>query len=318
MNTSFTSETNIPVSIVIPAFNEEVHIANTINALKKFAPPNSEIIVVDNASKDATPMIAEQLCATVIIKMNTTIAGLRNAGVDISKGEILIFIDADVTVTKEWGEFFKSNTLTRLINQPNQITGSRCLAPPNDELLNKHWFSLLTSYDAPYINSGHLITTKTLFNQINGFSAELKTAEDYDFCMKAKHIGALIQNEPMLPVYHYGYPDNLRDFIRRERWHGKEDFQTWQSFVSSKVALAATGNLVLGALSLSCSLINLSLSYVLLYFLVMFIISLVLTIYKFDRTKVTSLVKTSFIFYLYLCGRSLSLIDRLKDILKTA
>lgn len=313
---SVVQKKSFSTSIIIPAFNEEQHIANTINALKKHTPVNIEIIVIDNGSTDRTPEIAEQLGAKVITKTNITIAGLRNAGVELSNGEILVFIDADVSVTKEWGEFFTAQTLENLQNNPMQVTGSRCLAPPDDQLLNKHWFSLLTTYDAPYINSGHLITTRTLFNKIGGFSAELKTAEDYDFCMKAIDAGATLNNEPKLAVYHYGYPDTIKGFIRRERWHGKEDFQTWKSFFVSKVALAASGNLFLGLVALTKTLLSFKFSYLVSYFFVMAATSLFLTLYKFDRKKIHSLSKTAFIFYLYLCGRSLSLVDRLKELLK--
>ena len=172
------------ISVIIPAFNEEEHIANTISALKLYAPINTEVIVIDNGSTDDTPQIAESLGATVIIKTDTTIAGLRNAGVEISSGNILVFIDADVTVTQEWGEYLKTHTIESLAKHPMQVTGSRCLAPKDGKWLNTHWFNLLTSYDAPYVNSGHLITTRELFDAIDGFSSELKTAEDYDFCTK--------------------------------------------------------------------------------------------------------------------------------------
>ena len=313
-----TSEQDIKISTIIPAFNEEEHIANTINALKSFAPEGTEIIVVDNGSTDQTPKIAEELGAQVIIKTDSSIAGLRNAGVERCSGEILVFIDADVSVTQEWGAFFSSQTIHNLKSNPIQITGSRCLAPQNDELLNKHWFSLLTSYEAPYINSGHLITTRELFNKINGFSAELKTAEDYDFCMKAKAAGASLINEPKLPVIHYGYPNTYEGFIRRERWHGKEDFQSWKSFLSSKVAIAATGNLLLGLAAIINSLISASIKPILSYAIVMTVISIALSLYKFDKNKITSLAKTAFVFYLYLCGRSLSLVDRLRDLFKPA
>lgn len=306
------------ISVIIPAFNEEEHVANTINALKNHAPENTEIILVDNGSTDSTPNIAKSLGANVITKTNTTIAGLRNAGVEISSGNILVFIDADVTVTKEWGDYLQAHTTEALLHEPMQITGSRCLAPKDGKWLNKHWFNLLTSYDAPYVNSGHLLTTRELFDKIEGFSAELKTAEDYDFCMKAKEINAIVKNNPKLPVFHYGYPDTISGFIKRERWHGKEDFQTWNSFLSSKVGLAAFGNIILAITSILFCLLYTSLIPIAIYLLFMFAISLALTLYKFDKKKVTSLFKTSCIFYLYLYGRSLALIDRLKDLLKSA
>lgn len=306
------------ISIIIPAFNEEEHIANTIGALKLYAPDNAEIIIVDNGSVDKTPLIAKELGAKVITKTNTTIAGLRNAGVEISSGNILVFIDADVTVTKEWCYYLQAHTIRALINEPMQVTGSRCLAPKDGKWLNTHWFNLLTSYEAPYVNSGHLITTRELFDKIGGFSAELKTAEDYDFCMKAKNAGASIQNNSKLPVYHYGYPDTVSGFIKRERWHGKEDFQSWSSFTGSKVGIAAAGNVFLAITAILMCLFTFSLNSIFSYFSVMLTISILLTLYKFDKKQVTSVIKTSCIFYLYLCGRSLALIDRLKDLFKNA
>jgi len=306
------------ISIIIPAFNEEEHVANTINALKQNIPLNSEIIIVDNGSVDKTPTIAKELGAKVITKTNTTIAGLRNAGVEVSSGNFLVFIDADVAVTKEWGDYLQAHTIKSLIREPMQITGSRCLAPKDGKWLNKHWFNLLTSYEAPYVNSGHLITTKELFDKIEGFSSELKTAEDYDFCMKAKSIGAVVKNNPDLPVYHFGYPETVSGFIKRERWHGKEDFQSWNSFMVSKVGIAAAGNCLLAISAMLSSLFFASLAPTITYFILMLSISILLTLYKFDRKQVTSLLKTSSIFYLYLCSRSLALIDRMKDSLKSA
>lgn len=309
---------NHSISIIIPAFNEETHIENTISAIKEHAPQDTEIIIIDNGSTDKTPDIAKRLEASVIKEPDLSIAGLRNAGVKISSGNILIFIDADVTVTQEWGEHLRKHTLDTLCTNPLQVTGSRCLAPKDGKWLNTHWFNLLTSYDAPYVNSGHLITTRTLFNKIEGFSAELKTAEDYDFCMKAKHVNATVHNSTNLPVYHYGYPETISGFINRERWHGKEDFQSWNSFIVSKVGIAAAGNCFLAISALVLCLFNLSLSPLITYAMLMLCVSVLLTLYKFDRTHVISLVKTSCIFYLYLCGRSLALIDRLKDLVKSA
>ena len=136
--------------------------------------------------------------------------------------------------------------------------------------------------------------------------------------MKAKNVGATVENNPSLPVFHYGYPETVAGFIKRERWHGKEDFQTWGSFISSKVGIAAFGNTLLATLSLLSCLLNASLVPFFIYLLLMLMVSSLLTLYKFDKKKVTSLFKTSCIFYLYLCGRSLALIDRLKNFFSRA
>jgi len=302
------------ISVIIPAFNEEEFIDGTITALQRYAPEKAEIIIIDNGSTDTTVQIATSKGVKVIQQMEGTIASLRNRGVNESSGNIFIFIDADVTVTEAWGQELKHKVITNLIKNPIQVTGSRCLPPDDGKPLNTHWFSLLTEYEAPYINSGHLITSKELFEQVGGFSEQLKTAEDYDFCMKAKACNADLVNNPKLPVYHFGYPEKIQDFIARERWHGREDFETLQSFSESKVGIAAAGNLLLAIIALLTSLVILNFAFIGIYFLLMLLICVALTAYKFERKKVRSFPVTAGIFYLYLTGRSLALIDRLRSL----
>lgn len=55
------------VSFIIPALNEEEHIGNALESIRKFTPSNIsyEIVVADHGSTDKTPLIAEQLDVVV-------------------------------------------------------------------------------------------------------------------------------------------------------------------------------------------------------------------------------------------------------------
>ena len=66
-------------SVIIPAFNEEKHIQNTLQALTMNN--DLEIIVVDNGSADQTAEIANQAGINVIDFPSGTIAAVRNRGV---------------------------------------------------------------------------------------------------------------------------------------------------------------------------------------------------------------------------------------------
>ena len=302
---------NLSISFIIPAFNEEEYIQKTIQDIKINCPNiNFEIYVSDNGSADSTVQLLEQLVVPFSVSPNVTISKLRNLGVKETIGEILVFIDADVSLTPEW----KKNMLV-IIDElkafPLNVTGSRCLPPPDNNWFNKYWFKRLAEYDAPYVNSGHMITTRTLFDKIGGFDEALKTAEDYDFCMRAKAAGAEVKNNPDLPVIHWGYPQKIKDFIRRERWHGRQDFANLKSLLASKVALAAAFSLVLFVFSLLGSFYFQQPAFLLGYSVVMFSVSVFLTIIKFSIRPFSSLFQTSAIFFLYLWGRSFSLVDRL-------
>ena len=87
------------LSIVIPAFNEELELPTTIAAIRAAADKIDnahEIIVVDDASTDATAQIARQAGARIVSINRPQIAAARNAGARVARGNVLLFVDADV------------------------------------------------------------------------------------------------------------------------------------------------------------------------------------------------------------------------------
>jgi len=305
------TENTALLSIIIPAFNEEECIGDTLDAISGCGLTLPfDVIVVDNGSTDRTAAIVTEKGFTSIYHPDATVASVRNKGVQHSRGNILVFIDADVSVTQTWAREMTA-VAHHLLEKPFTVTGSRCLHPNNEVFLAKHWYRLLLHYKSNYINSGHLITTKRLFNAVSGFSEHLETAEDYDFCLKAQSKGAEIVSNTDLPVIHHGYPSALKSFIRRERWHGKQDFSTFKDTLNSKVALTAIFHLLLLIFCIFGSIAHQNFLFLVLYAVIMLILSLALTLYKYDNNQVHSLVKTAFIFYCYIIGRTLSLLDRI-------
>src|SRR5947209_11032880 len=92
------------LSIVIPAFNEENYIGQTLESILKNAPPELlEIIVVNNASTDNTAQIASRFEKVRVV--NEPLKGLtraRQAGLLAAQGDILAYIDADSLVPQNW------------------------------------------------------------------------------------------------------------------------------------------------------------------------------------------------------------------------
>ena len=89
------------VSVIIPAYNEEQCLTETIERIGKalsIAACPSEIIVVDNNSQDATKRVAQISGAKVCREKEHNISKVRNTGAENSTGDVLIFIDADTHV----------------------------------------------------------------------------------------------------------------------------------------------------------------------------------------------------------------------------
>ena len=91
------------ISFIVPAYNEEHELSNTLAAIRTAASGAGqpyEIIVVDDASTDATGKIASVAGAKVIRINRRQIAASRNAGGRAAQGEYLFFIDADTRISE--------------------------------------------------------------------------------------------------------------------------------------------------------------------------------------------------------------------------
>jgi glycosyltransferase involved in cell wall biosynthesis len=87
------------LSVVVPAFNEENYLPETLRAIKVAASDLPfELIVVDNQSTDTTAEIARRFDAKVVPESEHNIAKVRNTGAKNASGDVLIFIDADTVV----------------------------------------------------------------------------------------------------------------------------------------------------------------------------------------------------------------------------
>ena len=90
------------LSFVIPAWNEEDLIGETITTIQRSASKfEYEIVVADDASDDNTAEISKQLGAVVVSCNNRQIGLTRNDGAKVATGSILIFVDADTLVSED-------------------------------------------------------------------------------------------------------------------------------------------------------------------------------------------------------------------------
>lgn len=93
------------ISVIIPVYKVERYIRTCLESVIGQSYRNLEIILVDDGSPDSCPAICDEYAAVdprikVIHKLNGGMADARNAGLEISSGELLFFVDSDDYINK--------------------------------------------------------------------------------------------------------------------------------------------------------------------------------------------------------------------------
>ena len=89
------------VSVIMPAYNSEVFISESIQSVINQTYPNWELLVIDDASSDSTKKIAEKFSSEdsrIRFFQNSSNSGThhsRNRGIKAASGDFIAFLDAD-------------------------------------------------------------------------------------------------------------------------------------------------------------------------------------------------------------------------------
>lgn len=183
------------ISIVVPAYNEERFLGNTLQSIINQSVDEFELIVVDNNSTDKTSEVALSYGARVIKEKHPGVALARQAGFLAAKGEIIATTDADTVVPHDWLERILSEMennkyvafggLNRLYSGPvSARAAGRFLFSPFwiiDRYLSGGW-NLMGS---------NLAVRKSAFEKIGGFNTKLTLGEDVDLAKRLREVGEI-------------------------------------------------------------------------------------------------------------------------------
>jgi len=90
------------MSLVIPVYNEEKHLATCLDSVMAQTEKPDEIIIVDNNSTDATAAIARRYPVVVISEKKQGVTPARNAGFNAATYAIIARTDADTVLPGDW------------------------------------------------------------------------------------------------------------------------------------------------------------------------------------------------------------------------
>lgn len=184
----------IHISIIIPAFNEETYIQQTLERVKLALNENAhngvswEIIVCDNNSTDRTAEIASKMGANIVFEPINQISRARNSGAEIAQGDWLLFIDADSYPSSDLiADVFD------VIDSRNYIGCGSTILVEEGSLFNKLRMERLNPIYRffNFCGGAFLLCHRGAFQAIQGFSTNLYAYEEIDFVIRLKRYGRL-------------------------------------------------------------------------------------------------------------------------------
>lgn len=213
------------VSIILPARNEETFIGRVLTALGRldYPPERYEVIIVDNASTDATAEIAGAMGAMVVKHPRGRVGAVRNAGARVASGSILAFLDADCVVPRTW-----LRGAVEALGEPRVgAVGGACTAPKEGSWVERAWAARgpTTRDEVTALAASSMIISHAFFDRLGGFDESLVAGEDDDLSYRIRARGERLVGLPACDVVHLGYPTTLRDVLRRQVWHGRSQLQ---------------------------------------------------------------------------------------------
>ena len=188
------------LSFIVPAYNEEHELPRALASIRHAAEAARqpfEIIVVDDASTDATAQIAKDAGAAVVPVHFRQIAATRNAGAAAAHGDILFFVDADTSIAP----VHVTQALTAL--KAGCSGGGARVAPEGPIPRWGRFF--IRIFSAFYFNlfelgaGAFLFTTRDNFRAVGGFDNELFAGEEVYFSVALKKLGRFqLLHEPII------------------------------------------------------------------------------------------------------------------------
>lgn len=255
----------IDVSVIVPVYNAEEYIGNTLDSIINQDFKNFEVVVIDDGSTDESlEIISEKLSRSdisynIVHQENSGVSSARNRGIEAAKGEYLVFIDADDYVT--------GNHLSELYNGKTDFSMVQFIKKDGDRLSTPHHFSAELMYCEDFIrkelnmempfNFWQLMYRASLVND-NGirFNPDLVYGEDIDFALRALIYGDEIAISNEATYYYIQHTDsaiNTTEFRRFEivdileniagfyRNQGRDDLA--ELIVTSRIPKAIFGNM---------------------------------------------------------------------------
>jgi GT2 family glycosyltransferase len=249
------------ISVIMPCYNAEAFLEETIKGVFQQTYPHIELIIVDDGSTDqSNTILLESVkkypALTALAQENSGPFPARNLALQHALGEFVAFLDAD--------DYLTPNCLEKLYH---------ALIEANADLSYCGWQNVVENgidgppYVPPAYESGDIfehflkgcpwpihaaLTRKTIVDRVGGFSTRRFSAMDYDFWIR---LSAITQNIVRVPEvlafyrwHNHGQISSVKWRQQLDAWQVRKDFAAQHSELIEHLELSTLDELINGPL----------------------------------------------------------------------
>ncbi len=205
------------VSVIIPVYNMESFLAETLQSVLNLDYPNLEVILVDDGSKDSSLSVAESFASRdgrikIFSQANTGVCKARNLAIARASGEFILPVDADDLIEPDYISkavpHFSDEEVKVVLSNADFFGDSmgKWTLPPFDLHLLAHRNMLPAT--AMY--------RKSDWERVGGYCEEIIAREDWDFWISLLKEGGKVVRLPEVLLHYRIRPHSKR--IEDRRW----------------------------------------------------------------------------------------------------
>ena len=218
------------VSVVVCAYDAADSIDECLTSLAALIYPRTQLIVINDGSRDDTSAIARRHAGVLVIDLlNGGLSAARNAGLAAATGTIVAYTDADCRVDRDW--------LTYLV-QPLLRADTAGAGGPNVVPADDPWMAqcvarapggpthvMLDDSTAEHVPGCNMAFRREALLAVDGFNpVYLRAGDDVDICWRLQARGLRIGFAPSALVWHR-HRNRIRAFWRQQVGYGEGE--TW-------------------------------------------------------------------------------------------
>jgi glycosyltransferase involved in cell wall biosynthesis len=204
----FDKSQAVTLSVIIPIYNDSANLAHCYSALDASTRRPEQVIVVDDGSSEPLPPAPPSLHVQVL-RLEAGPQGsyvARNRALQLATGDLIVFVDADVTVHADALEHME-----RLMAEAPQIAaafGSYDSAPGDTLWVSRyknlahHWVHQHGNREAGTFWTGLGVIRRDLLLEMGGFDTSASTLRDIELGMRMRRAGLQIRLAPEIQGTH--------------------------------------------------------------------------------------------------------------------